>query len=134
MGYADKYICEKGTTVIGRKGTIDKPLFIETNFWNVDTAFGLIAGKSLTKEFLLYFCKSFNFKELDKGTTLPSLVKKDLITMSYPKSKEEQKCIVTQLNDLQIETKKLETIYQQKLDNLEEMKKSMLQKAFEGGL
>jgi hypothetical protein len=31
---------------------------------------------------------------LDKGTTLPSLVKKDLITitMSYPKSKEEQKC------------------------------------------
>jgi type I restriction enzyme S subunit len=54
--------------------------------------------------------------------------------MSYPKSKEEQKCIVTQLNDLQIETKKLETIYQQKLDNLEEMKKSMLQKAFEGGL
>jgi hypothetical protein len=71
-------------------------LFIETNFWNVDTAFGLIAGKSLTKEFLLYFCKSFNFKELDKGTTLPSLVKKDLITMSYPKSKEEQKCIVTQ--------------------------------------
>jgi type I restriction enzyme S subunit len=43
-------------------------------------------------------------------------------------------CIVTQLNDLQIETKKLETIYQQKLDNLEEMKKSMLQKAFEGGL
>jgi type I restriction enzyme S subunit len=71
---------------------------------------------------------------LDKGTTLPSLVKKDLITMSYPKSKEEQKCIVTQLNDLQIDTKKLETIYQQKLDNLEEMKKSMLQKAFEGGL
>jgi type I restriction enzyme S subunit len=69
MEYADKYICEKGTTVIGRKGTIDKPLFIETNFWNVDTAFGLIAGKSLTKEFLLYFCKSFNFKELDKGTT-----------------------------------------------------------------
>ncbi|CAC9651271.1 restriction endonuclease subunit S [bacterium endosymbiont of Bathymodiolus sp. 5 South] len=136
MGYADKYICEKGTTVIGRKGTIDKPLFIETNFWNVDTAFGLIAGKSLTKEFLLYFCKSFNFKELDKGTTLPSLVKKDLITitMSYPKSKEEQKCIVTQLNDLQTQTKKLETIYQHKINNLVELKKTILQKAFKGEL
>jgi hypothetical protein len=44
------------------------PLFIETNFWNVDTAFGLIAGKSLTKEFLLYFCKSFNFKEFPART------------------------------------------------------------------
>jgi hypothetical protein len=55
MGYADKNICEKGTTDIGRKGIIDKPLFIETNFWNVDTAFGLIAGKSLTKEFAFFF-------------------------------------------------------------------------------
>jgi hypothetical protein len=53
---------------------------------------------------------------LDKGTTLPSLVKKDLITMSYPKSKEEQKCIVTQLNDLQTQTKKLETIAKEIFD------------------
>jgi type I restriction enzyme S subunit len=71
---------------------------------------------------------------LDKGTTLPSLVKKDLITMSYPKSKEEQKCIVTQLNDLQTQTKKLETIYQQKINNLVELKKTILQKAFKGEL
>jgi restriction endonuclease S subunit len=65
---------------------------------------------------------------LDKGTTLPSLVKKDLITitMSYPKSKEEQKCIVTQLNDLQTQTKKLETIYQHKINNLVELKKTIL--------
>ena len=55
MNYADKYICEAGATIIGRKGTIDKPLFITTNFWNVDTAFGLIAGKELTKEFLYFF-------------------------------------------------------------------------------
>jgi type I restriction enzyme S subunit len=43
MGYADKFLCVSGTTIIGRKGTINKPLFIKTNFWNVDTAFGLIA-------------------------------------------------------------------------------------------
>jgi type I restriction enzyme S subunit len=54
--------------------------------------------------------------------------------MSYPKSKEEQKCIVTQLNDLQTQTKKLETIYQHKINNLVELKKTILQKAFKGEL
>jgi len=136
MGYADKYICEENTTIIGRKGTINTPLLIKEKFWNVDTAFGLIAGKELTKEFLFYFCKSFKFKELDKGTTLPSLVKKDLIKimMPFPKSLKEQKKIVKKLNALQSQTKKLEAIYQQKIVDLDELKKSLLQRAFSGQL
>ncbi len=136
MGYADKFLCVSGTTIIGRKGTINKPLFIKTNFWNVDTAFGLIASDKLTNEFLYYFCRSFNFKELDKGTTLPSLVKKDLIkiTISFPKLKNEQKQIVQKLEQLQSQVKKLEIIYQQKIIDLSELKKSILQKAFNGEL
>ncbi len=47
---------------------------------------------------------------------------------------DQQKQIVQKLDQLQIETKKLETLYQQKLDNLEELKKSILQKAFAGEL
>ncbi len=34
----------------------------------------------------------------------------------------------------ELETKRLEAIYQQKLEDLEELKKSILQKAFEGEL
>jgi type I restriction enzyme S subunit len=47
---------------------------------------------------------------------------------------ETQKSIVKKLNSLSIEIKKLETIYQQKLDDLDELKKSILQKAFNGEL
>jgi len=135
MGFANSYICEEGTTIIGRKGTIDKPIYFDTKFWNVDTAFGLIAGELIDKLFLFYFCKNFDFYELNKGTTLPSLVKKDLIKikMPYPPIKK-QKQIVKKLDQLQVETKKLELVYQQKLDNLEELKKSILQKAFNGEL
>ena len=46
----------------------------------------------------------------------------------------DQLSIVTKLNALSAESKKLEVIYQQKLNNLEELKKSMLQKAFNGEL
>jgi type I restriction enzyme S subunit len=46
----------------------------------------------------------------------------------------EQQTIVRQLDALRAETQKLEAIYQQKLLNLEELKKSVLQKAFAGEL
>jgi type I restriction enzyme S subunit len=47
---------------------------------------------------------------------------------------KEQKSIVEKLDALSAETKKLETIYQQKINDLEELKKSVLQKAFAGEL
>ncbi len=56
------------------------------------------------------------------------------ILVPFPKSLKTQKQIVAQLDQFQAETKKLETIYQQKLANLTELKKSILQKAFRGKL
>ncbi|WP_339837294.1 restriction endonuclease subunit S [uncultured Flavobacterium sp.] len=47
---------------------------------------------------------------------------------------KEQKTIVQKLDALSTETKKLEAIYQQKINDLEELKKSVLQKAFSGEL
>lgn len=32
IGYADDYLCEPGTTIIGRKGTINKPIFVNERF------------------------------------------------------------------------------------------------------
>jgi len=46
----------------------------------------------------------------------------------------EQKFIIKKLDMLSEETKKLEKIYEQKLADLEELKKSVLAKAFSGGL
>lgn len=52
----------------------------------------------------------------------------------FPKSLKEQQTIVHQLDALRAETQKLEALYQQKIANLEELKKSILQKAFAGEL
>ncbi|MCP1385809.1 restriction endonuclease subunit S [Runella salmonicolor] len=46
----------------------------------------------------------------------------------------EQQAIVRKLDTLSAETKRLEAIYQQKINDLEELKKSVLQKAFSGEL
>jgi type I restriction enzyme S subunit len=42
MGYADDYLCGAETVVIGRKGSINKPIYVEEPFWNVDTVCGKI--------------------------------------------------------------------------------------------
>jgi len=58
-----------------------------------------------------------------------------LRNFSVPKmTLTDQQSIVTKLNAVSAETKRLEGIYQQKLNDLEELKKSILQKAFNGEL
>jgi len=65
----------------------------------------------------------------------PNLSIMDLKKMSVPyPSIEEQKQIVKKVDGFSAKTKKLESIYQQKISNLEELKKSILQKAFAGEL
>ena len=85
MGYADKHLCPKDTIVIGRKGNINKPIFVKEPFWNVDTAFGLIAdNKSITPYYLFFFCRIFDFEQLNKAVTIPSLTKSDLLQLGTP--------------------------------------------------
>lgn len=68
--------------------------------------------------------------------TLPIINKSkwEKLKVIFPKSKEEQKQIVKKLDALSSEVKKMEAIYQQKIEDLEELKKSVLQKAFRGEL
>ncbi|MDA9951945.1 restriction endonuclease subunit S [Chitinophagales bacterium] len=132
MGYADDYICEEGTTIIGRKGTINSPLFIEHKFWNVDTAFGLHSKESLDSRFLHYFCLSFDFTELDKGSGRPSLVKSDLLKVQIPLPPlHQQKQIVATLDKAfaAIDTAKANAA--QNLLNAKELFESYLQDVFE---
>lgn len=100
MGYADEFICDKNTVVIGRKGSINKPIYVEVPFWNVDTAFGLVANKSvLESKYLYYFCENFDFEQLNTTVTIPSLTKANLQNIEIPlPSLEEQRKIAAVLD------------------------------------
>lgn len=82
MGYANDYLCDENSVVIGRKGSINKPIFVTEKFWNVDTAFGLKAkGDVLDSKYLYYFCVNFNFESLNTTVTIPSLTKSNLLNI-----------------------------------------------------
>ena len=102
MGYADDYICGANTVIIGRKGSINNPIYVDEPFWNVDTAFGLVAHKEvLLPKYLYYFCVNFNFEKLNTTVTIPSLTKANLlqIEIAVP-SIEKQNEIVAVLDQV----------------------------------
>lgn len=112
MGYADDYICDAYTVIIGRKGNINNPIFVEEPFWNVDTAFGLSANTDvILPRFLYYFCKKFDFERLNKTVTIPSLTKSDLLKIEIePPNLLQQRDIVERLTKIEriIALRKLE--------------------------
>ena len=102
MGRADAYICEADTVIVGRKGTINNPIYVDEPFWNVDTAFGLVANKELLlPKYLYYFCCYFDFESLNTTVTIPSLTKANLlnIEINIP-SITEQRQVVGTLNKI----------------------------------
>lgn len=101
MGRANDYICHENCTIIGRKGSINNPIFVEEKFWNVDTAFGLAPTSNVLPKYLFYFCKSFDFTTLDSSTTLPSLTKTNIQQILFPlPSLSEQQRIINKIENL----------------------------------
>lgn len=103
IGYANDFICNENTVIIGRKGSINNPIYVKEKFWNVDTAFGLEVNREyLASRYLYYFCIKYNFEKLNTTVTIPSLTKANLlnIKISLP-ILETQKKIVEILDKAQ---------------------------------
>jgi type I restriction enzyme S subunit len=129
---------KKGDVLISASGTIGrrvrydgKPAFFQ------DSNIVWIANdeKQVLNDYLYVFYEFCDWQP-SKGATIARLYNSNLtsIKISFPKSLKEQQTIVSKLDALREQTKKLEAVYAQKLQDLEELKKSVLQKAFSGEL
>jgi type I restriction enzyme, S subunit len=98
---------------------------------------GVLPSENLLPEFIYYFFKKKK-KDLVKqavGGAQPNISQIKIKNMIVPVlSIAEQNKIIEKVNMISEQTKKLEKNYQKKLGDLEEMKKSILQKAFNGEL
>ena len=94
--YADRFICEGTLIIIGRKGTIDRPILVKGKIWNIDTAFGIKTdSKVLNPVFFYYRSKFYDYKDMNKQTTKPSLTKSDLLKLDIElPSMNEQRTFV----------------------------------------
>jgi type I restriction enzyme S subunit len=78
FAYSSAFMYEGESVLFGRKGTIDKPLYINGRFWTVDTMFYTEVSKLVSAKFLYFSALSFPFDYYSTKTALPSMTQQDL--------------------------------------------------------
>ena len=112
---------------IGRKGTLDKPYLLKAPFWTVDTLFYAIPKSDMDLEFVHCSFLNVDWKSKDESTGLPSLSKEAINeTIALVPSFNEQ----SRLGDFFYNLDNLITLHQRKLELLQNIKKSLLDKMF----
>lgn len=83
----------KGPAVLlGRKGTINRPILVDGEFWTVDTMFCALPLDGTEPRFLYYACTTIPFEKLSTNTALPSMTQGDLnaTRIPQPPAKDQQ--------------------------------------------
>ncbi len=126
-------VSEDGANLLAR--TYPIAFSISGKTWVNNHAHVMRFEKIESQKFVEYYLNSIKLNPYVSGMAQPKLNQKMLnsIPVPYP-SFSEQKSIVEKLDALSEQTKKLEKNYKKKLENLDELKKSILKKAFEGEL
>ena len=121
--------------VLGRKGTLGKVFYLESNFWPHDTTLWVKDFKGNDPKFVYHFLTCLDVAKLNSGTANPALNRNQVhpITTFWPPVERQLEIALT-LDSLVEETHRLESIYQQKLAALDELKQSLLHQAFSGEL
>ncbi|MCX7104648.1 MAG: restriction endonuclease subunit S [Methylococcales bacterium] len=137
-GLHNEFNLSGSNVIIGRVGALcGNVRHITENIWLTDNAFKVVNFKfNFDHSFLTYLLNYKNLRVFARQAAQPVISNSSLkdVVLEFPKSLKEQQIIVQKLDALSAETKQLETIYQQKINDLDQLKKSILQKAFAGEL
>jgi type I restriction enzyme S subunit len=110
IGTATKFLWDRPSVLIGRKGTIDVPRFMDTPFWSVDTLFYTDVHAGNDAKFLFYVFLMVDWMSYNEASGVPSLNAKTIenIEVRLPKL-DEQQAIAAVLSDMDAEIQTLES-------------------------
>lgn len=141
LSYVHEYIFDERLILIGEDGAKwksgDNTSFIaEGKYW-VNNHAHVVRPiiEKVIDNWVVYFLNFSDLTSFISGMTVPKLNQGKMKSIPIPiPPLSEQKEIIRKFDVLSVEIKNLVSIYQDKLNDLEELKKSILQKAFNGEL
>ena len=127
MRYVDQYLHDGESILIGRKGTIDQPKYVNEKFWTVDTLFYTQIKDNCIPLFLYQHALQVNWLGLNEATGVPSLNTTSInnVDIALP-PKAEQTKIASFLSAVDEKIAQLS----QKLHLLDQYKQGIMQKLF----
>jgi len=134
--YASEFMYDKESVLLGRKGTIDKPIYIDEPFWTVDTMYYTEVNKDIDAKYLYYLALTIQFGRYSTNTALPSMTQEHLGNYIFciPNNKLDRKKIADFLTQ---ETTKIDTLIekqQQLIKLLKEKRQAVISHAVTKGL
>lgn len=132
---ASQYVYDGEVVLLGRKGTIDKPMYYNGKFWTVDTMFYAIPKKYINCKYLYYQALNIPFERYATATALPSMTQTDLnMNVICLPPTIEQTAIATYLDTHCAKIDNLISIQQKRIALLQELKQSIITHAVTKGL
>lgn len=127
MTYVNDFIYNGESVGIGRKGTIDKPVFLDGKFWTVDTLFYTHSFEKVLSKFIYFVFIGINWRKYNEASGVPSLSKATIekIKIQIP-SIQEQTQIANFLSALD---DKIQLVSSQ-IEQTQQFKKGLLQQMF----
>ncbi|GAA5317922.1 MAG: restriction endonuclease subunit S [Candidatus Pelagadaptatus aseana] len=137
-GLAQSKLWPKGTICITIAANIAETGILDFDGCFPDSVIGIVVDPKLTTiSYVEYLLQSFKIilQAQGKGSAQDNINLGTFENMKFPfPSLDEQEKIVHQLSGLMTHVQELEKIYQMKIEQIDELKKSLLQKAFTGEL
>ena len=129
IGRANSYLYDQPSVLIGRKGTIDKPQYMETPFWTIDTLFYTKISTNYHAKYIFYVFCLIDWLDYNEASGVPSLSASVIenIDVIIPELRE-QVAIASILCDIDNEIESLE----QKLSKTRQIKQGMMQQLLTG--
>jgi len=125
---ASEYLYDGEVLLLGRKGTINKPLYFIGKFWTVDTMFYAVVKNEYITKFMYYSSLSIPFNYYSTSTALPSMTQFNLNNhqVSIP-SKQEQQEIIDFIENQISKIDNVIDLQQKQIDKLKEYKTSLIE-------
>lgn len=73
MRYVDKFLYDKESVLIPRKGTLNNVFYINEPFWSVDTMFYTEMKKENIAKYVYFFVKGKDLNAMNAGSAVPSM-------------------------------------------------------------
>lgn len=105
IGRASQAIYDRPSVLIGRKGTIDAPQYMETPFWSIDTLFFTEIAANVDPKFVFYLFQTVHWRSFNEASGVPSLSAATIesIDVTVPEQVEEQRAIAAMLSEMDVE-------------------------------
>lgn len=134
IDYVDRANVIGPGVVTGRSGTIGKVFYIKEDYWPLNTALYSKDCCGNNAKYIYYYLSSFNFKQYSSSTAVPTLNRNNFfnVEVKVPSIKEQEEIVRILDSIFEKEDKSKELL--DMLDKIDEMKKSILARAFRGQL